>query len=161
MHEELCLAWLIEMSPLKSQDIRNCNAVSHCSEIFCGCSARTFHSYLLSLGWTPAAQRFSIIWLTKIKCRSCVPRDASCLENHCTVTWLPHGCILYSFWGSTLQGELSHHYTPQRHIPSVCCTQSRPRRASLCIPTTCSPAALCAPAFRFQGPERQSISTCI
>ena len=55
------------MSPLKQQDIRNCDAISHYFKIFCGCSAHTFHSYLLSLGWTPAAQHSSVIWLTKIK----------------------------------------------------------------------------------------------
>lgn len=83
MHEELCLAGLIGMSPLKKQGIRNCNALSHYFKIFCGCSSHTFHSYLLSLGRTPAAQHSSVIWLTKINCRSCVPRDASCPESHC------------------------------------------------------------------------------
>lgn len=82
VHAQNCFVWLIGVSPLKQQVTRNCNAASHYFKIFHGSSAHTFHSYLHSLGWTPTAQHSSIIWLTKINCRSCVPRDASCPENH-------------------------------------------------------------------------------
>lgn len=83
MHKELCSAWLIGMSPLKQQDIRNCNDISHYFKIYCSCSARTFHSCLLSLEQTSAAQYSGVIWLTKLNCTSCILRDISCPENQC------------------------------------------------------------------------------
>lgn len=71
------------MSPLKLQDLGHSEVISHYFKIFCDCHAHTFHSYFHSLGWTPAAQHSTVIWLTKINCRSCVPVVTSCPESHC------------------------------------------------------------------------------
>lgn len=92
-------------------------------KIFCGCSAHTFHSYLLSLGWTPAAQHSSTIWLTKINCRSCVPRDTSCLESHCQ---LYDSCTAVSFTipETAVSRENSVTIT---HLRGISCQSAVPR----------------------------------
>lgn len=82
MHKELWLLWLLGMSPFKLQDLGHCDAISHYFKIFGGCHARTFSSYLLSLGRLQQLNTLAI-WLTKINCRSCVPGDAACPESHC------------------------------------------------------------------------------
>lgn len=126
MHAELCLAWLAGMSSLKQQDIRNCSALSHYFKIFCGYSAQTFHSYLLSLGWTPAAQHSSVIWLTKINCRNCVPRDASCPESHCQ---LHDSCTAVSFTVSETAVSRDSHLTVT-NLRGIFCQAAIPRAES-------------------------------
>lgn len=153
MHEELWLAWLIGMSPSKQQDIRNYDAISHYFKIFCGCSAHTFHSYLHSLGWIPAVQHFSVIRLTKINCRSCVPRDASCPESHCHsyVT----AALLYPL-------QFLRQQSPERVVSSLHTSGEYPvsllfpEQTQMCFSMYINhiqPTAFCcAPVLLFQGP---------
>lgn len=131
--------------------MRCCDTTAYYFKIFCEGHAHTFHSYLHSLGQTPAAQHSTVIWLTKINCRSCVPGDASCPESHCDCYMT--AALLYSLQFLRQQspaGAISP-YTPQGNTLSFCASQSRLECISLCTPATYSTAAFCATCASLSG----------
>lgn len=149
------------MSPLKLQDLKHSEILSHYFKIFCDCLPCSYLSFIFSQpGIDSSSSTLYCNLADKNKLQKLCSRGN--LLSRKPLPLLHDSCTAVFFIIFETAVSSKSHLTIT-HLRGISCHSVTPRADSsvflyVCVPTTYSPTAFCAPVLHFQGPESLSIS---